>query len=269
VEIGQGDVVDPFRPLPREAKVAEVMGKPVDEAANQLHVEARRVLVDVPDCPAQAGCYRRGRNLAGFGQDRVVVDQLVLRVGQLEQLRKDGVDGHILGLPRGLARLAVFQPIKGSGALNKRVARKIAVDVDEQPRRHVAVEVENVDSIKQCVSNQRRSDAGYRRHRLDVLAGIDGEVDLGEQGTRPGEDFLGNLDGRKSVLGRVVQLGLLLYVLKRHLPRPRQTRDPPRVSRLGLQLLLEQADEALGRGWGLLLNLGKVGVDQRLQRMCF
>ena len=199
----------------------------------------------------------------------MVVNELLLRVWQLEELGEDSVDGHVLRLPRRLWRLNIAQLIERCGSCRKSPRGKVAVQVDQMPRGDVAVEMENVDRIQQCIPNQRRSGIRQRRHRLDVLVGIYRQVDFGEQRPGPGNHRLGDGNSRQGMLSGILQLRLLCDLAQGELPRPRQAGQRPLVVRLALELALQQPNHTLGLGRVLLTGLGVVRVDERLQSVRF
>jgi hypothetical protein len=77
----------------------------------------------------------------------VIVDKLVLGVGQLEELREDSIDSHIFGLPCRLWWLNVAQLIEWRRSRRKRPRCKVAVQIDQVTRGNVAIKVEDIDRV--------------------------------------------------------------------------------------------------------------------------
>ncbi|EPE02924.1 hypothetical protein F503_08801 [Ophiostoma piceae UAMH 11346] len=258
VQVGQLDVVNPLGPLPGEAKVAQVVGEPVDKPADKLEVHAWAVAVQEADGTAKRGGNGGRRNLAGLGEDGVVVDELVLGLGQLEQLGEDGIDSNVLGLPCRLAGVDIAQTVKGCGALDKRAVGKIAVNVDQELSCRIAVEVEAVDGVHENVAHEAGRDVGQWRDRVRQECGgsravvgavvlvdpgtVDGEVHLGEERAGARDDRRGHRNRRQG-----------LDLVQGQLRDARQAGQRPAVGGLGLQLLLEQRDQALGRRRAVVL----------------
>lgn len=239
--------------------------KPINEAVDQLQVQRATVPVDVSYCSSQTGRYSCWGNPTSLCQDGVVVHKLVFRVGQLEQLREDGVDGDILGLPGRSARWDIPELVEGSCTTGKGALRKVVVDIDEAPRRDSTVVVEDVDRVQESITDQGRSDVRNRRDGLNVRAQVNREVNLREQRARSPDKGLWDRDGWQLVLGTVVQLFLLLYLFKWHRPRSRYARQLPATARLGLELCLQKSDEAHRRGRARLVAFGVVWIYQVLQ----
>ena len=156
VQVGEDHVVYPLGPFPREAKVAQVVREPVEKAVVQLEVQPDNVPVQIPDSTSQARRDGGGGQFAGFRQDGVVVDELVLRGWQLEELREDGIDRHIFGFPRGFRGLNVAEPVKGGGASRKSPGGEEAIDFDEVAGCHVAIEMEDADRVGKSIADERR-----------------------------------------------------------------------------------------------------------------
>ncbi|KAJ6438524.1 hypothetical protein O9K51_09117 [Purpureocillium lavendulum] len=156
-------------------------------------------------------------NLLALGGEGV--HDLAFRLGQLEELGKDGVDCHVLGLPRVAAVREIAQLVKGSRAFDKGAIGEVTVEIRQVSSHGVPVEVEDVDGINEPVSNERRGKGRRSRHRLDILLGVDREPNLREERTGAGNHRSRYSDGGQGVLGRVGDLVLGLDILKRQLPR--------------------------------------------------
>lgn len=238
VQVGQSHVVHPLGPFPGEAKVAQMVREPIEEAIAQLEIQSDDIPVQVPDGTSKARSDGRRRQLAGLRQDGVVVDELVLGSRQLEELGEDGIDRHIFGLPRRLRWLYVAKPIKGSGSSGKGPGSEVAVQIDQVAGRHVAIEVEDADCVGKRIADERRGRSRLGGDGLDLLAAVHGEVHIWEQGSRTGGEVGRDGDGREGVLGRIVELRLLLQLLDRELPGLWEEREGPSGNGLGLKLRL-------------------------------
>lgn len=101
----------------------------------------------------QTGSNGSRRQLASLGKNGVVVDELVLGVGQREELREDRVDCNILWLPAGLGRLNLSNLVERCRSGGECSGRKVAVEFDEEASSDVAVEVQHIDSVDESIAN--------------------------------------------------------------------------------------------------------------------
>jgi hypothetical protein len=77
----------------------------------------------------------------------VVVDELVLCTGQLEQLRKDSVNDHVLRLVLNLVANQLTELVKGRATLRENVHKELCD--------HFTVKVKLVDGVNDGISNER------------------------------------------------------------------------------------------------------------------
>lgn len=241
--------------------------EPIREPVGQLQIQGVAGSVEKSDGAAKTGGNSRRGDATRLGENGVVVHKLVLWVGELKELGVDGVDGDVLWFPRRPACGHVAELVKGRCAADKRSLGKVVVDVDEPSCGNVSVEVQNVDRVHQSVTYQARGNVRDGRHGLDVLVLVHRDVNLGEQGSRAGNQGLGERDGGKGVLGAVVQPLLLLHVRQGHLPWPGKASQRPPSTRLGRQLFLEQPYEAEVGSRALVGSFWVERVDQGLERM--
>ena len=85
----------------------------------------------------------------------MVVDELVLCTGQLEQLRKDSVNNHVLRLVLNLVANQLTELVKGRAALRENVNGPVAIDVHKELCDHFTVKVKLVDGVNDGISNER------------------------------------------------------------------------------------------------------------------
>ena len=85
----------------------------------------------------------------------MVVDELVLCTGQLEQLRKDSVNNHVLRLVLNLVANQLTELVKGRAALRENVNGPVAIDVYKELCDHFTVKVKLVDGVNDGISNKR------------------------------------------------------------------------------------------------------------------
>lgn len=267
VQVRQSHVVHPLGPFPGEAKVAQMVREPIEEAIAQLEIQSDDVPVQVPDRTSQARSDGRRRQLAGLRQDGVVVDELVLGSRQLEELGEDSVDCHIFGLPRRLRWLYVAKPIKGGGSSGKGPGSEVAVQIDKVAGGHIAIEVEDTDCIGKRITDERRGGSRLGGDGLHLLAAVHGKVHIREQGSRTGGEVGGDGDGREGVLGRIVELRLLLQLLDGEFPGLGKEREGPSSHGLSLKLRLKKLGETRRRVRVLLSGLGVVWLNKGLQHV--
>lgn len=128
------------------------MREPIHEPLRELAIHGFQVTKDVSDRATKARCYGGRGDPAHFSNGRVIVYQLVLRSGKLENLGENGINRQILGFPCRSAGSDVLELVERRGALYKSIWSPITVHVDKKFGGCVSIEVENVDGVCKSIA---------------------------------------------------------------------------------------------------------------------
>lgn len=99
----------------------------------------------------------------------MIVYEFVLSARQLEQLRKDGINEHVLGFVLNFVTNRLTELVKWSATLGEDVDRPIAIDIDQEFGDHLAIEIELVDGINDSISHEGGGDVGSLGYGVDLL----------------------------------------------------------------------------------------------------
>lgn len=132
--------------------------KPVHVSVCQLQIHQLKASVEKPDGTSQARRNGLGRDLTDFCDQAVVVNKLMLRSRQSEDLAEHGINDNILLLPAGPALLDVAQLVELRGLWSEGVVRPEGVYDVQHLGRLLAIEVQNVDRVNDRVAHEARCD---------------------------------------------------------------------------------------------------------------
>lgn len=144
--------------------------KPVHEPIRELHIHYIYMAKEEPDCPPKAWRNGRWRNLARFGDHRVVVDQFVLRAWKLEDLGKHSIYRKIFRLPGRSVSRNIAQLVEGRRPLDKSLRCPKAVHVDEILGRRNPIKIQYVDSVNKGIAYKNCGDICRLRYSLSSIS---------------------------------------------------------------------------------------------------
>lgn len=192
----------PFCPSPAKLKVTQMMRKPVQEAVSQLEIQHWQAAVDCTNRSPKRRGNSGGGDLTTLRDNRVVVDELVLSTRQLEQLREDGVDDHVLRLVLNFFADCITELVERCSALSKGFERPVAIQIYEELGNHFPVEIELVNRINNAISDQRRRDISRLRNSAALCIRKKGEIGLREDGPRSWVDRRWDSESREGMSRR-------------------------------------------------------------------
>lgn len=128
-----------------------MVSEPVHVAVLKFEIHDIEATEEEADGSSQTRSNGGRSNFARLGDDGVVVDQLVFRGWESQDLGENSVYNQVLRLPGRTAFGDVLELVKGSSALDEGVGAPITVNIDEELCSSVSVEVEDVDSIRDSI----------------------------------------------------------------------------------------------------------------------
>lgn len=131
-----------------------MMREPVEKSVGQFHVHSREMPEQEADSSSKTWSDGRRGDFAGFGDNSVVVHQLMLWRWQLEDLGEDGINSHILRLPSRFFTRYFLEPVKRRSTLDEGIWCPEAIGLDKEFGSRDAVKVEDVDCVYQHISDK-------------------------------------------------------------------------------------------------------------------
>lgn len=194
----------PFNPFPCVPKIAQMVSKPVDKSIPQFHIHRLQVSVEETNGTTEGWSNSLWRKLADLCQCGMIVNKLVFRIWQLEDIRKDRIHTNILRLPGSFAFWNLSDLVEWCSALEKDIWREVTVDVNQESGASDAIEVQKADSIADGVPHDSRCNRSRCRHCFVDLALEDGKVYLWEDSSSFERRW--HCDGWKEVFCRGFEL---------------------------------------------------------------